>query len=182
MKDSGPSAPRWALLSPAAAPPILTFNEPSMHLHVLSRTNSHNSSDLQLPPPDMQLTQPDVQPRQPINAGEACFPEGQWNCMTTSWQRCASGSWSGVVPCATGTICQPFGLTDHITIEHTTTSGSNNGEAHQEDNGHASDGRDRDEGGKSGKSGKSSSGMRHSPGLCLLLGVLTAGVSWGLFV
>lgn len=176
MKDSGPSAPRWALLSPAAAPPILTFNEPSMDLHVLSRTDSHNSSDLQPPPPYPLLPQPEIQPRQPINAGEACSPEGQWNCMTTSWQRCASGSWSGVVSCAMGTICQPFGLTDYITIEHTATSDSNDGEAHQEDNGHASGGRKGDVRGKSGKS--SSSGMRNSPGLCLLLGMMAVGVSW----
>ncbi|KAL7815302.1 hypothetical protein V8C44DRAFT_324103 [Trichoderma aethiopicum] len=182
MKDTGPSAPRWALLSPAAAPPILTFNEPTMNLHVLSGTDSsHNASDIQLPPPYSQLAQPDVRPRQPIIAGEACFPEGQWNCMTTSWQRCASGSWSAVVPCATGTMCQPFGLTDHITIEHTTTaSDSNSGEAHQEDNGHASEGSKGDGGGKGGK--KSSSGMRNSPGLCLLLGMLLAGVFWELLV
>ncbi|PTB76122.1 hypothetical protein M440DRAFT_1401581 [Trichoderma longibrachiatum ATCC 18648] len=181
MKDSGPSAPRWALLSPAAAPPILTFNEPTMDFHVLSRIDSQNASDIQHPPPYSQLVQPDIRPRQPINAGEACSPEGQWNCMTTSWQRCASGSWSAVVPCAAGTMCQPFGLTDHITIEHT-TSDSNNGEAHQEDNGHASDRRKGDEGEceKSGK--KSSSGMRNSPGLCLLLETLLAGASWASLV
>src|SRR5687768_14281747 len=27
-------------------------------------------------------------------AGSGCSPEGQWNCMTTTWQRCASGVWS----------------------------------------------------------------------------------------
>lgn len=93
--------------------------------------------------------------------------------MTTSWQRCASGSWSAVIPCATGTICQPFGLTDYITIEH--TSDSNNGEAHQEDNGHASGGRTGDDG---GKSGRSSSGIKDSPALVLLFGVSMAGVMW----
>ncbi|KAL6873132.1 hypothetical protein J3F83DRAFT_732175 [Trichoderma novae-zelandiae] len=164
MKDSGPSAPRWALLSPAAAPPILTFNEPSMALHVLSRTDSHNSSDLQ--------------PRQqPVHAGGLCAPEGQWNCMTTSWQRCASGTWSSVVACAPGTICQPFGLTDYITIEH--GPDSSEGEAHQEDNGHASGGRTGDD---RGMSGKSSFGLRNSPGLVLLFGAFMAGVSWSILV
>ncbi|PTB67051.1 hypothetical protein BBK36DRAFT_1199370 [Trichoderma citrinoviride] len=182
MKDSGPSAPPWALLSPAAAPPILTFNEPSMDLlHVLSRADSHNSSNLQQQ--QQPIIQPAVQPRQqqPIDAGEACSPEGQWNCLTTSWQRCASGTWSGVVPCATGTICQPFGLTDHITIEH--TSDFNNGEAHQEDNGRASGGKTGDDDrGKSGKSGKSSSGMRTWPGLVLLFGASVASVVWNSMV
>jgi hypothetical protein len=79
-----------------------------------------------------------------------------------------------------GTICQPFGLTDYITIEHTATSDSNDGEAHQEDNGHASGGRKGDVRGKSGKS--SSSGMRNSPGLCLLLGMMAVGVSWNVLV
>ncbi|EHK17484.1 uncharacterized protein TRIVIDRAFT_43445 [Trichoderma virens Gv29-8] len=157
MKDSGPSVPRWALLAPAAAPPILTFDEPSLEL--LSRTDSHNSSDPRSNPP---LLQP---------AGGMCSPEGQWNCMTTSWQRCASGMWSAAVPCATGTICQPFGLTDFITIEHEASASDS-----QPDNGHASDGRAGD---GHDRSGKKSLGLRNSPSLVLLVGALLTGVSWG---
>ncbi|KAK3379198.1 hypothetical protein B0T24DRAFT_610963 [Lasiosphaeria ovina] len=37
--------------------------------------------------------------------------EGQWNCMTSSWQRCAAGRWSVVMQCADGTHCTPAGLT-----------------------------------------------------------------------
>ncbi|PHH86960.1 hypothetical protein CDD83_9490 [Cordyceps sp. RAO-2017] len=50
--------------------------------------------------------------------GAACSPEGQWNCMTDSWQRCAAGRWSSVVKCAPGTICTPSGLIADLGVEH----------------------------------------------------------------
>ncbi|MCJ1447746.1 MAG: hypothetical protein MMC23_008257 [Stictis urceolatum] len=38
----------------------------------------------------------------------ACTSEGMWNCLGgTSFQRCASGSWSPVTPMAGGTHCTP---------------------------------------------------------------------------
>lgn len=38
--------------------------------------------------------------------GSSCAPEGQWNCIGgTSFQRCASGSWSAVIQMAPGTKC-----------------------------------------------------------------------------
>ncbi|KAK0652034.1 hypothetical protein B0T16DRAFT_322987 [Cercophora newfieldiana] len=41
-------------------------------------------------------------------AGTACSPEGQWNCIGgTSFQRCASGSWSAIMAVAAGTSCTP---------------------------------------------------------------------------
>ncbi|KAI1142955.1 hypothetical protein F5Y05DRAFT_408411 [Hypoxylon sp. FL0543] len=52
-----------------------------------------------------------LQKRQ-MSAGSSCSgSEGQWNCLTNQWQRCASGQWSVVVDCAAGTICTPSGLT-----------------------------------------------------------------------
>ncbi|KAK1751225.1 hypothetical protein QBC47DRAFT_392516 [Echria macrotheca] len=37
-----------------------------------------------------------------------CTDEGAWNCIGgTSFQRCASGSWSAVIPMAPGTKCTP---------------------------------------------------------------------------
>ncbi|KFH41927.1 hypothetical protein ACRE_073710 [Hapsidospora chrysogenum ATCC 11550] len=56
--------------------------------------------------------------------GAECSPEGQWNCMPDTWQRCASGRWSVVMDLAEGTICTPQGLVDDITVEH---DGSVNG-------------------------------------------------------
>lgn len=39
--------------------------------------------------------------------GTACSPEGQWNCIGgSSFQRCASGSWSAVMAVAGGTSCK----------------------------------------------------------------------------
>lgn len=37
--------------------------------------------------------------------------EGEWNCMVTAFQRCASGQWSIVLNTAHGTVCQPEGFT-----------------------------------------------------------------------
>lgn len=38
----------------------------------------------------------------------ACTSEGEWNCIGgSSFQRCASGAWSAVIPMAAGTACQP---------------------------------------------------------------------------
>ncbi|KAI1408861.1 hypothetical protein F5Y13DRAFT_171455 [Hypoxylon sp. FL1857] len=52
-----------------------------------------------------------IQKRQ-MSAGSSCSgSEGQWNCLTNQWQRCASGQWSVVMDCAAGTICTPSGLT-----------------------------------------------------------------------
>lgn len=43
-------------------------------------------------------------------AGQDCTgSEGMWNCMTNSFQRCASGRWSVVMECAAGTQCSPSG-------------------------------------------------------------------------
>ncbi|KAG8167268.1 hypothetical protein KVR01_002957 [Diaporthe batatas] len=36
--------------------------------------------------------------------------EGEWNCMVTSFQRCASGRWSIVLNTAHGTVCEPEGF------------------------------------------------------------------------
>ncbi|KJZ73567.1 hypothetical protein HIM_07123 [Hirsutella minnesotensis 3608] len=49
--------------------------------------------------------------------GSACSPEGQWNCMGSSWQRCAAGRWSTVFNCASGTVCRPVGLTGDMRVE-----------------------------------------------------------------
>ncbi|KAI0396727.1 hypothetical protein F5Y17DRAFT_455795 [Xylariaceae sp. FL0594] len=50
--------------------------------------------------------------------GSSCAgSEGQWNCMTSSFQRCGSGQWSVVEQCATGTICSPTGLTYEFHVD-----------------------------------------------------------------
>ncbi|QUC18778.1 uncharacterized protein UV8b_03019 [Ustilaginoidea virens] len=49
--------------------------------------------------------------------GSSCSPEGQWNCMTRSFQRCASGQWSAVMNCASGTICTPSGHTVEFRVQ-----------------------------------------------------------------
>jgi hypothetical protein len=43
-----------------------------------------------------------------MTAGSACSPEGLWNCIGgTSFQQCASGTWSVVESLAAGTQCTP---------------------------------------------------------------------------
>jgi hypothetical protein len=50
--------------------------------------------------------------------GGSCSPEGQWNCMPETWQRCAAGRWSEAMHLADGTRCTPQGLTEEVDIEH----------------------------------------------------------------
>ncbi|KAL6800236.1 hypothetical protein J3E68DRAFT_397730 [Trichoderma sp. SZMC 28012] len=151
------SEPRSNPISDLRSDPLLDFRPDSF-------------SDVHPDPPGYYDLDPRSNPQLARPTGEMCSPEGQWNCMTNSWQRCASGMWSAVIPCAAGTICQPFGLTDFITIEHDPSAITGFG-----DNGHASDG-GRD------KSGKKSVGIRNSPGLVLLAGAVVTGVSWSFLV
>ncbi|ORY71280.1 uncharacterized protein BCR38DRAFT_307598, partial [Pseudomassariella vexata] len=37
----------------------------------------------------------------------ACTVEGEYNCLNSSFQQCASGQWSVVMPMAAGTVCTP---------------------------------------------------------------------------
>ncbi|TLS25889.1 hypothetical protein PpBr36_07880 [Pyricularia pennisetigena] len=68
------------------------------------------------------------QQRQQQSVGSTCDgSEGQWNCMTTSWQRCAAGRWSVVVDAADGTTCHPGGLTWDFAIEDGRGQGGGNG-------------------------------------------------------
>ncbi|KAH8886922.1 hypothetical protein GQ53DRAFT_329455 [Thozetella sp. PMI_491] len=59
-----------------------------------------------------------LQVRAAMTAGSSCSgSEGQWNCLTNSWQRCAAGQWSVVMQCAAGTHCTPSGLTNDFTVQ-----------------------------------------------------------------
>ncbi|KAK3688302.1 hypothetical protein B0T22DRAFT_511675 [Podospora appendiculata] len=77
--------------------------------------------------PTINVSAPLAQRNEPMTItapGSACpGAEGQWNCMTASWQRCASGRWSVVMPCAAGTQCLPAGLSYDFRIERTTAAG-----------------------------------------------------------
>lgn len=98
---------------------------------------------------------PDVLPRGPVELHDNFFS------TVRQWQLEHCFSVCG------GTICQPFGLTDYITIEYEPTA----------NNGHADDGRT---GRDSDRSGRRSFGLRNTPNLVLLLTALAAGVSWGI--
>ncbi|TGJ83298.1 hypothetical protein E0Z10_g5437 [Xylaria hypoxylon] len=61
---------------------------------------------------------PNLARRQEMSSGSSCDgSEGQWNCMTTSFQRCGSGRWSEVQQCALGTHCSPSGLTYQFHVD-----------------------------------------------------------------
>ncbi|CAK7218533.1 hypothetical protein SBRCBS47491_003537 [Sporothrix bragantina] len=51
-----------------------------------------------------------------IQPGSVCTAEGQWNCLTTCWQRCASGIWSDTMALSPGTACIPAGLSYDMQI------------------------------------------------------------------
>ncbi|RKF60304.1 hypothetical protein OnM2_052057 [Erysiphe neolycopersici] len=51
------------------------------------------------------------------SAGSQCSNEGAWNCIDgNSYQRCASGTWSVIMPLAAGTKCNSI-TADHMVIE-----------------------------------------------------------------
>lgn len=57
-------------------------------------------------------TAPIVIRQNPMRVGSSCPSlESEWNCLTTSFQRCASGQWSAVLDTAYGTVCEPEGFT-----------------------------------------------------------------------
>ncbi|KAI0102214.1 hypothetical protein GGR51DRAFT_298580 [Nemania sp. FL0031] len=57
--------------------------------------------------------------RDEMSIGSSCAgSEGQWNCMTSSFQRCGSGLWSQVEQCALGTKCTPSGLTYEFHVDY----------------------------------------------------------------
>ncbi|KAI0442517.1 hypothetical protein F4803DRAFT_519311 [Xylaria telfairii] len=59
-----------------------------------------------------------IERRQEMSVGSSCAgAEGQWNCMTNSFQRCGSGQWSEVQQCALGTKCSPSGLTYQFHVD-----------------------------------------------------------------
>ncbi|KAI0452718.1 hypothetical protein F5B21DRAFT_482019 [Xylaria acuta] len=61
---------------------------------------------------------PRLERRQETPVGSSCAgAEGQWNCMASSFQRCASGRWSEVQQCALGTRCSPSGLTYQFHVD-----------------------------------------------------------------
>ena len=52
--------------------------------------------------------------------GSACpdGDNGEWNCLSTCWQRCAAGLWSDTMALAPGTQCIPLGLSFDLQIVH----------------------------------------------------------------
>lgn len=117
--------------------------------------------------PDMPPTPPATSTaaaalqRRSQEAGAACSPEGAWNCMPDSWQRCASGRWSVVMDLAEGTACTPLGVVDDIDVEH-------DGDA---DSGGS--------GGSGGPKGGSGGGLRRTVGACVCLAVLVTAIHQG---
>ncbi|KAB5572582.1 hypothetical protein GE09DRAFT_1282920 [Coniochaeta sp. 2T2.1] len=102
----------------AAIPPTT----PSTHI----RDPESNTSATQAGPtegpaiPDAESSSTDLilVPRDQQAPGSSCAgSEGQWNCMTNSWQRCAAGRWSVVMQCAAGTVCVPAGLTYDFKVQ-----------------------------------------------------------------
>ncbi len=76
------------------------------------------------PPPGNAYSRPATLESRSMSPGSGCGgSEGQWNCMTDSWQRCASGQWSVVMQCAAGTHCAPSGLTYDFEVQANSQGG-----------------------------------------------------------
>ncbi|KAJ4312226.1 hypothetical protein N0V84_010034 [Fusarium piperis] len=76
--------------------------------------------------PSTDLTIPEAPPKDLVartlvrraeEAGSGCSTEGQWHCMTNSFQRCASGHWSVEMAMSEGTKCTPAGYTDDYNFQ-----------------------------------------------------------------
>ena len=75
-------------------------------------------------PPANAYSRPATLESRSMSPGSGCGgSEGQWNCMTDSWQRCASGQWSVVMQCAAGTHCAPAGLTYDFAVQANSQGG-----------------------------------------------------------
>ncbi|KAL5614494.1 uncharacterized protein BROUX77_000331 [Berkeleyomyces rouxiae] len=73
----------------------------------------------------MASTSPGLDPVAQAQAvGTTCSPEGLWNCMTVSFQRCTNGAWSATMAMAPGTKCYPAGdtLEFHIGFSNSPSS------------------------------------------------------------
>lgn len=92
------------LLLPFVALAILLTTPPSSSsTHQLTNLFIFDTNNITSP-----LTHRQVDTQAP---GSSCADEGAWFCMSTNFQRCASGEWSIVQSCASGTQCEPLGLT-----------------------------------------------------------------------
>jgi hypothetical protein len=96
----------------------------SFSLEVLATAPNLHATDADVP--ISQLISPEVDGapalvrRQALSEGSSCAgSEGQWNCMTNSFQRCGSGQWSAVQQCALGTRCTPAGHTYEFHVDFT---------------------------------------------------------------
>ncbi|KAG8675090.1 hypothetical protein FPOAC2_01134 [Fusarium poae] len=87
--------------------------------------------------------------------GSGCSTEGQWHCMTNSFQRCAEGHWSMKMNMAEGTKCVPAGYTDdfNFRIEH---------EGNNHDN-------EEDQSDENRSNGRTSPGARNSNSLAVVV-------------
>lgn len=74
--------------------------------------NSSQSPLLELRGPNNINIAPPAMRGNGLEVGSSCHGlEGEWNCMTTAFQRCASGQWSMVLDTTYGTVCEPEGFT-----------------------------------------------------------------------
>lgn len=133
--------PGFYTFSPKASEqlPGRTFDTmPPTHHHQLKKTTSNIILTTLLllllplttassPAPSTPSTSPaspisHLQPRQQqtqMSPGASCTDsEGQWNCLTSSFQICGSGTWSAVQQCALGTKCSPAGLTYEFHVDY----------------------------------------------------------------
>ncbi|KAI1465771.1 uncharacterized protein F4812DRAFT_437519 [Daldinia caldariorum] len=88
------------ITSPLQLPPASDFPEGA---EITRSRSSHGNATIE---------------RRQMSEGSSCDDsEGQWNCLTNRWQRCAAGQWSAVMDCAAGTICTPSGLTTDFFVQ-----------------------------------------------------------------
>jgi hypothetical protein len=126
---AGPASPASPTTTSSPSAGVFATAAPTTTATVFSQPSPQPAAATQPSPQPAATSQTSPQPTDgssPTSSGGAlsgpCTPEGQWNCIGgTSFQRCASGSWSIAQSVASGTQCTP-GQSSSITI--TANSGS----------------------------------------------------------
>jgi hypothetical protein len=114
----------------AAPPPIISVTNPHDSDKHDSKTQTRLTESSSIEGVAASSSVLKLVPRDQQTPGTSCpGSEGQWNCMTDSWQRCAAGKWSVVMQCAAGTACAPAGLTYDFKVQFSSQGTSSSSSA-----------------------------------------------------
>ncbi|CAK7262421.1 hypothetical protein SEPCBS57363_000007 [Sporothrix epigloea] len=108
---------------------LKTLSKCSASVSLGQTATGQDIKDVPIPSYSLQDSQPAIDINSALvvlQPGSNCAVEGQWNCLTTCWQRCASGVWFEPMALSSGTVCAPAGLTYDLQIVSSNSLDSSN--------------------------------------------------------